>query len=105
MTVRISVNLHQLTWGDLYALVDVAIGAGVSPADYVQMELSPQDDETPVALQLDVEDATRRSVTLDEDERLSFAAVLALIVAKDGDARAELQRLDNLRDRLLRADG
>ena len=102
MTLRLSVDLDGLTWGDLYGLADSARGAGVPPTQRVEQAFAEQDDAMVVALQVDLpEIAGGRSLALTSDERSEFTDALEAVIRTDGDGRHVLDELRALRDRLL----
>jgi len=100
--MKLSVDLVGLTWQDLYNFVDAARAADVPGELEVGQELAQHDEETPVALTVDVHNLDQRSVTFDDTTRRQYADALRTVIDTDGDARAVLETVKDLRDGLLR---
>lgn len=99
--MQLSVDLHGLTWGDLYNFVDAARGAETQEEETVELVTSSGSDDEIVALTARLPDLTRRVAVLGHDQRIHYAEVLASILNDDGDARGTLLELESLRDLLL----
>lgn len=97
MTVRISVDLDSLTWGELYYLTDSARRAGFSDSAAVDIETDEQTDSAPVALYLDVEPGSvsgaRAPALVPADDVSDYISTLQAIVDDEGDARPYISDL------------
>ncbi|WP_137159290.1 hypothetical protein [Blastococcus sp. CCUG 61487] len=102
MPMKLSIDLDGLTWGQLFDFVDAARGADVNPAQMVGQVTDPNDPEArTVGLEATVADLTQRVAVFDHSTRLHYAQSLSHVLEEDGDARAELITLRDLRDGLL----
>ncbi|PPF53916.1 hypothetical protein C5B94_09120 [Clavibacter michiganensis] len=101
MTLKTTVELLQLTWGDLIAFADLGRAAGKSGDDPVEQVPAQQDPDEVDAFALDLP-ATRLRVPapFPADEAQRFIDALDRIDDEQGDARGELAMLRELRDRL-----
>ncbi|MFE7719745.1 hypothetical protein ACFU44_11975 [Nocardia rhizosphaerihabitans] len=102
MGLKVSADLYEATFGDLYDFVDLARGAGITrDAKVTQMPIENHEysiDHFEVELP---SGNVRKAVDLASIDRDHLADVLEAIISTDGDARAALSELKELRDRLL----
>ncbi|REE72176.1 hypothetical protein C8E05_1564 [Rhodococcus wratislaviensis] len=104
MGIKVSADLYELTWGDLFNLVDLARGAGVDESDEVtQVPVENHDENVIDRFELELPNGTsiRRSPTLSNEDRDRFAEALDQVIERDGDARASMIELKELRDWLV----
>lgn len=102
MSLKVSVDLGELTFGDLYNFVDLARGAGIaSDAAVKQVPLENYDELCIDRFELDLpNDEIRKAVYLAELDRTHILGVLDSIIENEGDARGLIAELKDLRQRL-----
>ncbi|QNE44966.1 hypothetical protein F1C15_15100 [Frigoribacterium sp. NBH87] len=100
MGLKTTLDLDELTWGDLLAFSDIGRAAGVGDDEKVEQTWSQNSELEALAVDLPAAGLQRRPV-ISAEEGIDFAAVLAEVLLGEGDARAYLGKLTELRDRLL----
>ena len=103
LTLRLALS-DSVTWADLTEFVDIARGQeSAAVANLVEMEF---DEEATTAgpsalvVELDSTDLSGRAVVIDADSARQYAEALETIVTKEGDARAVLEIVEQLRAQL-----
>ena len=103
MGIKLNVDLDGLTWGELIGFVDAARATGLGGDHAVEYDIDPMDTENRIlGLQVEVSDLGERTVTFDHATRLQYAEALSRVLETDGDGRAVLGELQDLRNGLLR---
>lgn len=108
MAIRVECDVpagdESFPFGDLFAFVEHARAAGAKPDTPILAVTAPQDDSIVVALRVELDlppaPAHRSEVRLDGDDVAQLLAVFESIEANEGDARAELSAIQELRHRL-----
>lgn len=102
MSIKLSVDLDGLTWGQLIEFVDAARAANYGGDQSVEYVTDANDVESRiVGLEVSVEHLDERTATFDHTMRLQYAQALSNVLEKEGDARGVLRELRDLRDGLL----
>lgn len=103
MGLKVSIDLYELSFGDLYDFVDLARGAGITrDAKVTQVPIENHDEYSIDHFEVELpSDNVRKAVDLAGLDRDHLADVLDTVISNDGDARTALSELKELRDRLL----
>lgn len=103
MGLKVSVDLYELSFGDLYDFVDLARGAGIThDAKVTQVPIENRDEYSIDHFEVELPSGNvRKAVDLAGIDRDHLAEVLEAVISSDGDARAALSELKELRDHLL----
>jgi hypothetical protein len=100
MTLRISLDLYEMTYGQLIDFADAARTAGVDRQSEVT-QVPVQNEDTMIdRFEIEVDNLPHPSRTLDSPSSLHYREVLQAIIDNDGDARNQLPELMELRDLL-----
>lgn len=103
MTLKFSLDLDELTYGQLYNFVDYARGAGIPADEKVSLVLDPlATEDVVVGLEVQLpDDDVRKAPDFSDLDRDHLAAVLEAVIKAEGDARLAIHELMEIRDRLL----
>ncbi|MEU2042713.1 hypothetical protein [Nocardia niwae] len=103
MGLKVSIDLHELSFGDLYDFVDLARGARIPrDAKVTQVPIENHDEYSIDHFEVELPSGNvRKAVDLAGLDRDHLADVLEAVISTDGDARTALSELKELRDRLL----
>ncbi|MFC9472090.1 hypothetical protein ACFTS5_07850 [Nocardia sp. NPDC056952] len=103
MGLKVSIDLYELSFGDLYDFVDLARGAGITnDVKVTQVPIENHDEFSIDRFEVELpSDNVRKAVNLAGLDRDHLADVLEEVISSDGDARAALIDLKELRERLL----
>lgn len=103
MTFRASVEFDdQLTWGNLYDLVDLARGSGVDRDEKVTQVMVDNHDEMLDRIEVEIPGPLGRGpVVLSAAEAAAFGGAIETVLVNQGDARGVLADLSELHTRLL----
>jgi hypothetical protein len=100
--IKLTVDLDGLTWGQLIEFVEAGRAAGHSDDQLVAQIIHTEDPETrTVGLEAVATRLDERVAVFDHTVRLQYAEALSRVLETDGDARAVLNKLPDLRDGLL----
>ena len=101
MTMRISVDLENMTYGEL---IEFAVAARASDVDLtapVVQVPAVQSEDLIVRFELEVDSITSPApVEISPTDARHYAGIIESVLDNDGDARAEQGALTNLRDLL-----
>lgn len=102
MGIKVSLDLQDLTYRELFDFVDLARGSNVDPSSTVQQIPIEGHDELSIdRFEVELPDGFRRPAPdLSEIDREHITNVLGSILDGDGDARHALAELRELRDRI-----
>lgn len=102
MSMKVSIDTYGMTFGDLYNFVDLARGAGIAPDQEVTQVMVPNDDSILDKFEVELTSGQiRTSPDLSGLDIDHLTKAIGLVIESDGDARAVLPELKELRDRLL----
>ncbi|CAQ03251.1 hypothetical protein ACR8AL_07560 [Clavibacter sepedonicus] len=99
MTMRISVDLENMTYGELIEFALAARASGVDPATPVTQVPAAQDEDLIVRFEIEVDSLTGEDfIEISPTDARHYAGIIDSVLDNDGDARAEQGALTNLRD-------
>ncbi|MGB3360816.1 hypothetical protein [Rhodococcus qingshengii] len=103
MTLKVSIELDGMTFGDLYNFVDLARGAHIGGDEVVtQVPYENHEDNVIHKFEVELPDGNlRKAPDMSGLDRTHLIAVLDNVIEEDGDARGALPELKELRDSLI----
>lgn len=102
MTLRLNLDMDEMTYGNLFDFTDTARAAGKGRDEKVEQVLAVNDDTYVDHLSVEVDDLSGNSgpVILDAEAAGYFSALLDSILSGDGDIRGDFSGLRELREAL-----
>ncbi|UDF18770.1 hypothetical protein [Rhodococcus qingshengii] len=103
MTLKVSIELDGMTFGDLYNFVDLARGAHIDADEVVsQVPYDNHDDNVIHKFEVELPDGNvRKAPDMSNLDLSHLVAVLENVIEEGGDARGALPELKELRDTLI----
>lgn len=101
MTLRLSLDLYEMTYGQLFDFVEAARAAGVSRATEVLQVPVENEDNIIDRFEIELTSLPGKARVISAEDAEAHAATLESVIDSEGDARSELSRLQDLRAALL----
>ncbi len=96
MTLRISLDVYEMTYGQLFDFTDAARAAGVDRSSQVVQVPAEQDENIIDRFDLEVTQLPRQGVTISAEDAETHVDTLQSVIDRDGDARNEMTALIEL---------
>ncbi|MFC4223584.1 hypothetical protein [Lysinibacter cavernae] len=100
MTLKLSLETYEMTYGQLIDFADIARASGVDRNAPVEQVEDPQVPNIVERFELDVVQVPTSNVIIDASTAADYARALASIIHNEGDARAELETLREIYEAL-----